>query len=110
MMKMRSMTQEVVVDVLVTMHTSPDVPTTNDASKGVNGVRSLALMVTCTWNGHPPLMVMEIIPPANHRVLCLTLIFHTSARIIWRMTMKLGHLQPSALVNIQTLIKHLLPM
>jgi WD repeat-containing protein 70 len=39
-MKMRSMTQEVVVDVLVTMNASPDVPTTNSASKGVNGVRS----------------------------------------------------------------------
>ena len=39
MMKMRSMTQEVVIDVSVTMNASPDVPT-NGASKGVDGVRS----------------------------------------------------------------------
>jgi hypothetical protein len=39
-MKMRSMTQEVVVDVSVTMNASPDVPTTNGASKGVTGVCS----------------------------------------------------------------------
>jgi hypothetical protein len=32
--------QEVVIDVSATMNASPDVPTTNGASKGVNGVHS----------------------------------------------------------------------
>jgi hypothetical protein len=67
MMKMRNMTREVVVDVSVTMNASPDVPTTNGASKGVNGVRftdadsDVHMERSPASNGHGDNT------PANHR-------------------------------------------
>ena len=118
MMKMRSMTQEVVIDVSVTMNASPDVPT-NGASKGVDGVRStdadgdVHMERSPASNGHGDNTPRQSSLAAMDSTLSRATSnfdFSHQRSIVWRMTMKLDHLQPSALVNIQTLIRHLLPM